>query len=100
MTTTNSNWKNDVLAMVRGRTRVHEALTLAEVLAEVAMAHRSLSLADWKRGMVELYKEGRIQLDDYTRALADVADEPAVIEYHAENGYGVKWFVRDDNTGV
>lgn len=94
MTTANSNWKNDVLAMVRGRTRAHQALTLAEVLAEVAMTHRSLSLADWKRGMVELYEEGRIQLDDYTRALADVADEPAVIEYHAENGYGYKWFVR------
>ena len=94
MTTTKANWKNDVLAMVRGRTRVHEALTLAEVLAEVAMAHRTLSLGSWKAGMVELYESGRIVLDDYTRALADIADEPAVIEYHAANGYGYKWFVR------
>ncbi len=94
MTTANSNWKNDVLAMVLGRTRAHQALTLAEVLAEVAMAHRALTLADWKAGMVELYESGRIVLDDYTRALADVADEPAVIEYHAGSGYGVKWFVR------
>ena len=95
MTTANNNWKNDVLAMVRGRTRVHEAMTLAEVLAEVAMAHRALTLADWKAGMVELYESGRIVLDDYTRALADIADEPAVIEYHAGSGYGVKWFVRE-----
>lgn len=94
MTTTKANWKNDVLAMVRGRTRVHEALTLAEVLAEVAMAHRTLTLADWKAGMVELYESGRIVLDDYTRALADIADEPAAIQYHAKNGYGYKWFVR------
>jgi len=73
MTTTKANnWKNDVLAMVRGRTRAHEALTLAEVLAEVAMAHRALTLADWKTGMVEMYESGRIVLDDYTRALADV----------------------------
>lgn len=94
MTTTKANWKNDVLAMVRGRTRVHEALTLAEVLAEVAMAHRTLTLAAWKAGMVEMYESGRIVLDDYTRALADIADEPAAIQYHAENGYGYKWFVR------
>lgn len=97
MTTTKANWKNDVLAMVRGRTRVHEALTLAEVLAEVAMDHRTLTLADWKAGMVELYESGRIVLDDYTRALADIADEPAVIEYHAGNGYGYKWYVRGVN---
>ena len=94
MTTTKANWKNDVLAMVRGRTRAHQALTLAEVLAEVAMAHRALTLADWKAGMVELYEAGRIVLDDYTRALADIVDEPAAIQYHAENGYGYKWFVR------
>lgn len=94
MTTAKANWKNDVLAMVRGRTRVHEALTLAEVLAEVAMAHRTLTLADWKAGMVELYESGRIVLDDYTRALADVIDEPAMIEHQAGNGYGYKWYVR------
>lgn len=95
MKTTNANWKDEVLSLLAGRKRVEQALTLSHVLAEITMAHRTLSLAEFKAGMVELHEAGRIVLDDYTRALADIADEPAMIEYHAGRGYGFKWFVRE-----
>ncbi len=94
MNKTRANWKETVLRMVAGRTRVEQQLTLPTVLAEAAMADRRITLAEFKAGMVELYEAGRIVLDDYTRAPADVVNEPAVIEYHAERGYGLKWFVR------
>ncbi len=91
-----TNWKELVLQMVAGRTKVEQQLTLGQVLSEVAMADRRVSLAEFKAGMVELYEAGRIVLDDYTRAMTDIAGEPAVIEYHADaqRGYGFKWFVR------
>lgn len=94
MTRKRHNWKQQVLSLVAGRVRVEQALTLSHLLSEVTMADRSVSVAEFKAGMIELYEAGLIRLDDYTRAPADIAGQPAAIEYDARNGYGLKWFVR------
>lgn len=94
MKTKRHNWKEQVVALVAGRTRIEQALTLAAVLSEVTMADRSVTLAQFKAGMVELFEAGLVRLDDYTRAPADIANEPAVIEYNATGCYGRKWYVR------
>jgi hypothetical protein len=91
MKTNRTNWKAEVVKMVAGRTRCEDALTLETILFALP---RNVTLSEFKAGMVELYEAGLLRLDDYTRAPADVMNEPALIEYHAQNGYGLKWFVR------
>jgi hypothetical protein len=93
MKTNKANWKNEVVKMVAGRTSIEHALTLETILFALP---RNVTLSEFKAGMVELYEAGRIILDDYTRAWADIAGEPAAIEYkiNRQSGYGLKWFVR------
>jgi len=83
--------QNKIETALKGRTSVADAISLPDLFALVGG-----DLAEFKAACVELYESGKIRLEDYTRAWADVIGRPEAIEYKIDmaRGYGLKWFVR------
>jgi hypothetical protein len=91
-------WQDTVLSSLQGHIRASDSLELPQLWEQVQAQHPDVTLKEFQDGLVELADAKQLKLDDYTRAWADVMDNPVAIkhprEYDEKRGYGLKWYVR------
>lgn len=97
-----SNWQDSVLSAMSGKTKPTDVVAITDLWDQVQKAHPDLTMDEFKRGLIQMYQADQVKLEPYTRAWADVFDNPLAIKesvpgkttYSEKNGDGLLWFVR------